>query len=248
MRLPIRFAACSAALLSAAFVRPAALRAQSDDDRYTAPRNATVDARGASAVRIHAEAGILRVEGKRGLGEVRVRGTARASRERDLEDIQLIAERHGNVVEVRAEIPEHRVGFVLHDNYRGLDLVLEVPDDIALDVEDGSGDLEIRGVGDIELRDGSGDIELTDVGSVRVEDGSGELKIRNVRGDVTISDGSGRIDVRTVSGTVTVRTDGSGSIDVSDVGGDFVVGRDGSGGIAHTQVRGDVRIPRRKRG
>src|SRR5215208_51075 len=106
MRLPIRFAACSAALLSAAFVRPAALRAQSDDDRYTAPRNATVDARGATVVRIEAAAGILRVEGKRGLGEVRVRATARASRERDLDEIQLVAERRGDAVEIRAVIPE----------------------------------------------------------------------------------------------------------------------------------------------
>lgn len=238
----------SAALASAAFLVAApAVRAQSDDDgRYTAPRNATVDARGATVVRIHAEAGILRVEGRRGVGEVRVKGTARASRERDLDDIQLVAERRGNVVEVRADIPEVRMS--MRNGYRGLDLVLEVPDDIALDVEDGSGDVEIRDVGDVDLRDGSGGIELTNVGAAQVEDGSGELKIRNARGDVTISDGSGTIDVRTVGGTVTVRADGSGSIDVSDVGGDFVVERDGSGGLAWTQVKGDVRVPRRKRG
>ena len=223
-------------------------RNRNDDDRYTAPRNATVDARGATVVRIEARGGILRVEGKRGLAEVRVRGTALASRERDLEDIQLAAERRGNTIEVRADIPEgENRGFVGRDEYRGLDLVLEVPDDIALDVVDGAGDLEIRNVGDVELRDGSGGIELADVGAVRLVDGSGEITVVNARGDVTIRDGSGRIDVREVSGSVTVSEDGSGSIDVHSVGGDFTVGRDGSGGMAYANVKGEVRVPQKGR-
>ena len=245
----MRAARFSAALLSAlALAAPALAQSDDDDGRYTEPRNAEVDARGARVIRIHAEGGILRVEGRSGLNEVRVRGTARASRRGDLEEIQLTAERQGDVVVVRAEIPERgRGGFGSRNDYRGLDLVLEVPETMALEVEDGAGDLEMHNVGDVELRDGSGGIELADVGAVRIEDGSGELKLRNARGDVTIRDGSGRIDVGGVRGTLTVESDGSGSIDVFDVGGDFIVERDGSGGIAQSRVKGDVRIPRKRR-
>src|SRR5687768_15041427 len=78
--------------------------AQRDDD-HTAPRNATVDAAGARLVRVDARAGELRVTGVEGLREVRIRGTARASDRDDLDDIRLTAERRGDVVEVRVDIP-----------------------------------------------------------------------------------------------------------------------------------------------
>ncbi|MBC7790231.1 MAG: DUF4097 family beta strand repeat protein [Anaerolineae bacterium] len=242
-------------------------RAQYIDDHHTSPRNATVQASGAKRLFISAEAGILKIEGRAGLGEVRVKGTARASKERHLEDIKLRATREGDDIMVVVDIPDMDWNRDGDDNYRGLDLVIEVPNTLPIEIEDGSGEIEIRGVGSLEVTDGSGELEITDVGGpVRVTDGSGELSIRGVKGNVTLRDGSGEIRVNdvtgdvvvdrdgsgeisatNVSGSVRVENDGSGSIRVADVGGDFIVEDDGSGGIRYDSVKGDVRIPSRKR-
>ncbi len=239
--------------------------AQDSDRHHTAPRNATIDAAGARRLFVEAQAGTLRIEGRSGINEVRVTGTARASVENDLEEIQLRTSRDGDAVRVIVDIPDRASGG-WGNRYRGLDLVLEVPNTLVAEVEDGSGELEIRGIAGLDLEDGSGGIEIADIGgAVRVVDGSGGISIRNVRGDVRITDGSGAIEIREVTGTLTieedgsgeiiaesigasvlVREDGSGSIRVTDVGGDFTVERDGSGSISYRDVEGKVDVPRKR--
>src|SRR5437763_1631 len=124
---------------------PAGVRAQDHDrDDYTAPRNATVDAQGAARIRVEAGAGSLKIVGRSGISEVRVHGTARASRREWLDDIKLKAERHGDEVSIVVDIPNDDRGW--GDGERALDLDIEVPNRVALDVEDGSGDAERRGV------------------------------------------------------------------------------------------------------
>lgn len=54
------------------------VRAKAQDE-YREPRNADVDVAGARTARIEAAAGALRVEGRQGITQVRVRGTARSS-------------------------------------------------------------------------------------------------------------------------------------------------------------------------
>ncbi|MGI9076698.1 MAG: DUF4097 family beta strand repeat-containing protein [Gemmatimonadaceae bacterium] len=262
MRITTRTLIVGAAMTASAVTAPA----QNVDDQHTSPRNATLQASGARRLFVHAEAGTLKIEGRPGLGEVRVVGTARASKQRYLEDITLRATRHGDDIMVVVDIPDMNWSLG-DDNYRGLDLVIEVPNSLPIEIEDGSGEIEIRGVASLEVSDGSGELEIVDVGGpVRVTDGSGELSIRGVKGNVTLRDGSGEIRVRdvtgdvvvdregsgeisatNVSGAVRVETDGSGSIRVADVGGDFVVEHDGSGGIEYAKVKGEVRIPSRKR-
>jgi hypothetical protein len=236
---------------------------------YTAPRNAVVDAGGARAVEVEAGAGILRVEGKAGLRQVQVTGTARASSQQFLNQIKLIAERRGDVVFIKADIPDRdwRSGF--HDDYSAaLDLVIQVPQGINANVSDGSGDAKILNVGSLEATDGSGNFSLDGAaGTVRITDGSGNLTIENVGGDVEVSDGSGDIEVRNVTGSFTVESDGSGGIYATDVRGSVVVendgsgeievnkvGRDfkvqskGSGSIDYSAVSGKVDVPERRRG
>ena len=228
--------------------RPAAAQWSGNRDEFTAPRNATVDARGARQLTVEAKAGELRIRGVDGLTEVRVRATARASSRALLAEIQLVARREGNAIVVRADIPDWPSdrGYD-DDHYRGLDLVLEVPRGIAADVQDGSGGLEIRGVGALTLVDGSGEIDVEDVASARITDGSGELRLRDVRGNVRITDGSGAIDVSRVKGDVVVTNDGSGGMDVRDVAGDFVVEGGRGRGIRYSDVRGRVRVPQDER-
>ena len=236
-----------------------------DEDEYTAPRSATIGTSGATSIRVEARAGTLRIEGREGITEARASGTARASSRSLLEDIKLVAEREGNEVVIRVEIPEMNGGRGWN-RMAALDLLIEVPTTIALDVSDSSGDAEVRGVASLDIEDSSGNLHVEKIaGPVRIHDSSGDITVRDSPGEVVIDDSSGGIDVREVgtltierdssgeieasrvTGAVIVRSDGSGGIDVDDVGGDFTVRKDGSGGISYSNVKGTVDIPRRKR-
>lgn len=265
-RFGARLAVAGVLVVTAVFI-PRRVRALED---YTSPRNADVDARGARTARIEAGAGSLKVEGRSGLTEVRVRGTAVSSRRNYLDDIKLIAERRGEEVFIKVVMPEdsdHGLN-MMRGNWRmELNLVIEVPVSLALDVDDGSGNAEFNNTGALAFEDGSGEISIRNAhgnvrvvdgsgsiviegveGSVKVDDGSGEIRASNVTGDFTVGDdGSGDIDVSSIGGTMRVDNDGSGNIDVDRVSGDFVVSNDGSGTIRYDTVKGSIRIPERKR-
>jgi hypothetical protein len=250
----------SAASLALAFAAalPAGLAAQ----QHASPRDAVVDARGATLVRVDAGAGSLRIEGRPGLREVRIRGVARASDRKYLDAMRLVADRSGSEVRVAVEIPEVRVMFGRVQ--RVLDLVIEVPEGMAMEVDDSSGDAEIRRVGDLRVDDSSGELTIEDVrgdldvtdssgnvsiaqvaGGVRVSDSSGELTIVGVRRSVVVDeDSSGEIYVRDVRGDVLVREDGSGGIRVDGIGGNLTVRDAGSGGVRVGRVAGTVKLPR----
>jgi hypothetical protein len=231
--------------LAAVALLPASALAQD----YDAPRNAAVSAAGATILRIDARAGGLRVTGRTELTEVRVRGTARASSRDVLEDIKLEAVRTGNEVTVRAVIPEMR-NRNWDDYHALLDLVIEVPASLPVDIDDTSGDMTIEGVaGRLRIDDNSGNIRVRDAGAdVMVRDNSGGIEIQGVKGSVNIEeDSSGEIEVYDVTGSVHIGRDSSGSIDVSRVGGDFVVERDGSGSIDYDGVKGKIEIPSKDR-
>ncbi len=237
-RFNLRILAASL-VVTAAFIPTRPARAIAD---YISPRNADIDARGAASVRVIAGAGELRIEGRSGISQVRVRGTARASSRSRLDAVRLIAERQGDVVYIKADIPDGS-GCFWRGNWgdnAGLDLVIEVPQSLALDVDDGSGGATFFNVGALKLSDGSGDIEVRGAkGAVAIKDGSGNMTIQNVEGSVHISDGSGNISATNVVGDFTVDDDGSGDIDITGVGGTVKVGNDGSGNIAVDRVAGD---------
>lgn len=238
---------------------------------YTSPRNADVPVAGARSIRIDAAAGVLKVTGRQGLDQVHVRGTAKSNRRSLLDGIKLIAERRGDEIYIKADMPDERDGFYGRHgddwDQMALDLIIEVPASLSLDVDDGSGEAEFTGTGALDLEDGSGEIRVRDArgdvritdgsgniiiegvkGSVKVSDGSGEIRGRDVTGDFIVrEDGSGNIDVSSVGGEMRVENDGSGNIDVDRVSGDFVVEHDGSGDIRYDTVKGSVRIPERDR-
>lgn len=212
---------------------------------YTAQRNATLSTRGARRIDVIAKAGLLRIEGREGTSEVRVRGTARASSRSLLNEIRLVAEARDGGVYIEADIPDRDRGWNDDDDRQALDLVIEVPSTIPLEVEDGSGDLDIRNVGPLDLTDGSGEAIIEGVsGRLRVKDGSGELRITDVRGDLEVEDGSGEIEIRKVRGEVDVRNDGSGELRIDEVGRSVHVGSKGSGAVGVSHVGGDLVIDR----
>lgn len=208
-----------------------------------APREARAEAAGTTVLRVVAKAGVLRIDGRPGATAVLVKGTACASSAELLAGIQISTERSGSRLEVRAEVPDTSSWL---DGHASLDLALEVPAELELEVEDGSGAVHIRNVAAVSVRDGSGDLTLETVaGEARITDGSGGITVRDA-GSVTIDeDGSGSISIAGVRGDVVIRDDGSGGITVRDVGGDFTVDADGSGAISHQAVKGRVRVPSR---
>lgn len=207
-----------------------------DDCRYTADRDAAIDAAGATRLVIDAGAGSLDVRGVEDLDRVRAVGTACASREAFLDEIQLATDRRGDTLYLTAEYPRRTRGTA------SLDLEVEVPTALDLRVDDGSGSLTVHSVASLDLDDGSGGSEVTDVrGGLTIDDGSGEITVLGVGGDVVIEDGSGEIEVTGVGGTVRV-DDGSGEIELRDVDGDVVIEEDGSGGIDIDGVGGSVLV------
>src|SRR5437867_9226428 len=77
-----------------------------DDCTYTAARNASVSAAGATRIVIVGRAGELRVSGARGTSEVRATGTACTSERDNLNNVALVATRSGSEVRIEAKVPE----------------------------------------------------------------------------------------------------------------------------------------------
>jgi len=234
------------AVLAAALSVPAQpVQVWQRECRYEADRSATVRATSSEQLRLIARAGSLRIQGREGLAEIRVKGHACASSRELLDQLQIETERSGSTV--RVEVAEIDNDEWRNNQYARLDLEIEVPARMAADIADGSGESTIIGLGDIVVTDGSGSLHIADVSAARVRDGSGEIEIDGVAGDLHIVDGSGGIRVGRVEGSVTIE-DGSGGIDIADVGGSIDVPADGSGGIDVRGVRGDLSVARKGSG
>ncbi|MGY0557022.1 DUF4097 family beta strand repeat-containing protein [Lysobacter sp. A421] len=199
-----------------------------------------------------------------------LQGKACASSAKKLEQLQFRHQRHGDrlVVSMDSDGNGDSDGWQLSlfgNNYAYMQLTATLPDDVAVQVDTGSGDADIDGVasldlvvgsGDADVRRvpgsvsvvvGSGDAELADIGPLEVGSvGSGDLEASDVAGDVKIgSIGSGDIGLARVEGNVQVGTIGSGSLDVDTVSGDLRVRSIGSGDVNHRGVKGTVDLPRR---
>ena len=235
------------------------------DCSETAPRRANASLAGVTHLHVIGRAGSLRVTGRSGVREMTATGTACADSKSALNDIRFRVQQSGTDLLVEAVIPEHDGGWFGGSN-GSLDMEVTVPDTMAIDIEDGSGEATIENVGPLKMTDGSGELTIKNVhgnanvhdgsgeliiedvaGDLRVVDGSGEMEINRVSGNVTIDDGSGGITVRNVQRNVTIEDDGSGSVDVRDVRGDFTVQNKGSGSVDYERVSGRVSIPRRNR-
>jgi len=226
---------------------PLILPAQSD--QVITSEDHSFSGEGIGDARIITGAGSLIVIGRRESGSIEVtadyRGCfkSREEAQRILENLKLTAELRGSTFFLKTE---QKRSWGWGDSGR-IDVTVSLPAHIHLDIEDGSGIIEVSGFdSNLAIDDGSGTIKVDTVrGDITIDDGSGEIWVRDVEGDVEIEDGSGKIDVAHVGGTVKIK-DGSGSIDVVDVQVDFVVTSDGSGSIRHRDIRGRVDIPRKK--
>ena len=226
-------------------------------------RDLNINANGLQKMEVDAGAGNLKIVGVKGLHQIKVTATIRAEHISEgkaekfiREKIKLNLERHGKSARL---ISKTKNGFWRNVS-AAIDLMVEVPQRLNLEVRDGSGSLKIQDIdGYLDLIDGSGSISLARIrgdaqiqdgsgftgikkigGNLELTDGSGGAEIESVQGNVEVKDGSGGIQIRDVRGDVEVE-DGSGSMEIVHVGGNVVVD-DGSGSITIRNVRRDVRI------
>jgi hypothetical protein len=243
MTYPIRFWAL---VLTALLLYQFSTNASAESCKYEKIIDKTMDLSGSEVLRIAAAAGDLKIVGVPGSGQAVIHGRACASTQAWLEQSDVITT-PGNSAAIEVSLPEVDGGWLsLGNNYLWLDLDIEVPQDLALDIRDSSGDMTVRDTATAQIRDSSGNIEVAGaLGPVSINDSSGGIEITGVNGDVTIeSDSSGDIEVEDVTGSVLVMSDSSGDIEVSQVSGDFVVERDSSGDISAEDIGGDFRVLR----
>lgn len=215
-----------------------------DDCKFGKDIDMRLDVAASRSLDIIALAGQLHVTGRPGTDEVLIGGRVCASKAEWMEEAR-VETRAGEKARVEVELPKMGSGFSWGSNkYVRLDLELQVPENLHLDIHDTSGSMHLAGTGSADIEDSSGSIEIDRAaGPLRVRDSSGSIRFDRVRGDVIIeSDSSGSISGRHIDGSVLVKRDSSGSIEFRDVGGDFTVERDSSGSIVANGIGGDFTV------
>ena len=229
-------------LIMAMFVASFADAAWND---YTTVRELKLDAKGIENFEIDAGAGGMDVKGIGGLDALEVIATivVPESAEDDAmmrmeKQMRLSLDRSGDRARLVSHFEQGESGW---ESGARIDLEIRMPSGIAVEIEDGSGSIDLVDLGgDVAITDGSGSITVQGVGRLSIDDGSGSIDVASADGDVSIVDGSGSIRIRSVAGSVTI-DDGSGSINVNDVEQDLIILDDGSGGFSYADVGGTVK-------
>ncbi|RDJ00207.1 hypothetical protein DVT68_05200 [Dyella solisilvae] len=242
------------------------LGAYASDCKFEAPRNLTLDLAGVRVVQVDMHSHELHLSGSPGAKVGTLTGHACASDQKALDALVVTQRREGDRLIV--ETGEHNqltIGFMGHRYYESsLQINLQLPPEVPVELNVGSGDAWVTGLntlqaqigsGDVHvskisgpftLSMGSGDLDARDVGSLSIGSmGSGDIKVEGVAKDAHVgSIGSGDVSISSVGGSVRVDTLGSGDLRVRNVRGDFTVGAKGSGDISHSGVQGKVSVPR----
>ena len=241
MTYPIRFWAL---VLTGLLLYQFSSEALSDSCKFEKDIDLTLDLSSSNRLSIYAVAGDLDVVGVSGSDQAVISGKVCASKEAWLEESRVNTS-GGNDAVIEVDLPSSEKGWSFTGNkYVWMDLRVEVPDDLALEVKDSSGDMFLKNIAAVEIKDSSGDIEIEAArGPITISDSSGDIDIDKAEGDLTIeSDSSGDINANDIHGSVLVVKDSSGDIDVSDVSDNVVVEKDSSGDIRATHVGGDFRV------
>lgn len=232
--------------------------------KYSAPRDSDLNLTGVKTVVFDIGPHTLDVNG----GQDRsgsIHGKACASDAKRLGELVVNQAREGDKLIVRAE----RNGLLRKGSWSGnhygyLTLTANLPDNIAVQVKLGSGDVVVDGVASLSADVGSGDLEAhhirgtfyADVGSgdIKASDlsalhvisvGSGDLSARDLRGDARIdSINSGDLRIANANGHVAIGSIGSGDASLSDISGNVTVRSIGSGDLEAKGIHGDLIVDR----
>jgi DUF4097 and DUF4098 domain-containing protein YvlB len=229
---------------------------------HEADRSFDVDRAGLVALVAKNGSSDVRVRGVADIGRIEVRGRACASSADDLDRLRVEQRRDGDRLVLEIGRDTGMTYSLFGSHYAYLDIEIRVPLDLAIEIDNGSGDIDVRDVARLRYDGGSGDLDIDNVnGGLDIEVGSGDITganvgpvnlrsvssgdvdLRRIGGDVTVGRvGSGDLDLRGVSGSVEIDRIGSGDVNVDDVQGSVMVGRIGSGDLRAVGVRGDLTV------
>lgn len=186
----------------------------------------SLNASGIERIIIEAGAGLLEVTGDDNATEIDVEAHILTTEDRDY---KLTLVRNGKDAKLVA-IPNTKMWSSWRKSPR-IDLKVSLPANLAVDIEDSSGDLIVKNIANrLRVDDSSGNIVIDAIGGPTiVDDSSGNIKINDVEGDIQVDDGSGNIYITATVGDINIE-DGSGNIDVIDTDGSVFID-DGSGDI-----------------
>ena len=210
-------------------------------------KNLTLSIEGIKELDIDCGAGYMKIQGDKNLDRIEVKATIVVDRidEDEMESfimnyVTLKLQKRGSRAVLNSNIKHSSFSSFFKRKRKLINLDIKIPKNLRLDIDDGSGFIEISDIsGNIKLDDGSGSIEIEDVkGKISIDDGSGGITIKNVFNNVEIDDGSGELIIESINGNVEV-DDGSGSIEITDIRGDVSV-RDGSGSMRIYKIDGSV--------
>jgi hypothetical protein len=231
--------------------------------KYEAPRNLQLDLAGVRAVQIELHSQDLHLTGSASARGLTLTGRACASEKAALDDLQVTQRREGDQLLLDIGGGNHFSLNLFGNSYANLEVTVQLPSNLPVTLDVGSGDADVSGVqqlqsnvgsGDLHVRQiagkfsssvGSGDVNAIDIGSMALGSvGSGDFKAVGIKGDAGVgSIGSGDVELRNVGGNVHADTLGSGDLTVAEVGGDFSLGAKGSGDVNHSGVKGKTSVP-----
>ncbi|MGB0893006.1 MAG: hypothetical protein ACPGUD_01250 [Parashewanella sp.] len=209
---------------------------QASQPSLTSSKTLTLDAENIDQLMTTTGAGELSIRGVRGQQDVRIVADIHSY---DGIEPNLSLKQVGNKAKLVADFDHLSSSFFQTSPY--VNLVVTVPDSFSLDIDDGSGLIDIDRIdGNIKINDGSGSIRVLGGNDIKIHDGSGSINLDKSTGSIDITDGSGGITVNDAHGSLNI-DDGSGSIELKQIGGDTKI-NDGSGSIYVRHVNGKVTI------
>jgi hypothetical protein len=215
-------------------------------------KSLSLSAEGISELNVECGAGFLKVEGSESMNQIEVEaeiiieGIPEDETDAYLKKkMELTLTKRGSKARLISRF-ESGNGFfkslISGINRQVINLTVRMPSNLALDLDDGSGFIEMKNIGNkVDITDGSGEMTIQNIGGdLEIDDGSGSTSIEYVKGNLDIEDGSGDLEVANVEGSVEI-DDGSGSLVARKIKGDLFID-DGSGEIRVEYIGGDVRI------
>jgi hypothetical protein len=208
-----------------------------------APRHLQLDLTGVRGVQIEVNSHTLHVRGGDANG-LTLDGRACASDAASLAALQVTHRREGDqlILDMGGDSGAiaHRIGGV----YRDLEATVQLPANLPLRLDVGSGDADAQDLGQLRGSVGSGDLRASRIAGVfDASVGSGDIDASDIGRLNLGSVGSGDVSLDQVGGSVRADTLGSGDLKVRDVAGDFTLGAKGSGDVDHRGVKGRIDVP-----
>ncbi|MGO2371363.1 MAG: DUF4097 family beta strand repeat-containing protein [Pseudoalteromonas prydzensis] len=153
---------------------------------------------------IESEAGSVRVIGSSTATEITVDATIYTVKSDD-PYILTLEQKSGKAV-LTAKNNQSSGMQIYQGNSPSIDLVVTVPSSFSLDIEDGSGDINVQSItGNLKISDGSGSITINNAaGNLKIEDGSGDINLVDITGSVDIDDNSGSISAKQLGSYLTI--------------------------------------------